>query len=893
MADPIMDLFDDPNLFTLDPFPDDPSRSRDPVAEALGLSGALDPPPDPAPRDPSPDPGESKRITLVLQQPPGGANTPPGQRHVVLGSLPGKIVLQGNQLAALSQAKGTPGQPAKVVTIQLQVQQPPGGQGAPQKIQLLQQGGGSGQATPVTVSSVPQVVGGAGQRLTVPLKVVLQPQVRAWGRDVVPNVGLHPTLGHTHNHTLTLSHTHTITPVVGKKRKRNASSDTSDTEVLPAPSPREEEETSVQKRRSNRQVKRKKYTEDLDIKITDDEEDEELDVTGPIRPEQPPIPQPPIPEPEPEGETLPSMQFFVENPSEEDAAIVDKVLSMRVVKKELPSGQLIESEEFFVKYKNYSYLHCEWATIDQLEKDKRIHQKLKRFKTKMTQMRHFFHEDEEPFNPDYVEVDRILDESHSVDKDNGEPVVYYLVKWCSLPYEDSTWELKEDVDEAKVGDFKRIQARPPDLKRLARPQAGAWKKLEMSHEYKNHNQLREYQLEGVNWLLFNWYNRQNCILADEMGLGKTIQSIAFLQEVFKVGIRGPFLVIAPLSTITNWEREFNTWTEMNTIVYHGSLASRQMIQQYEMYCKDPRGRLIPGAYKFDALITTFEMILSDCPELREIEWRCVIIDEAHRLKNRNCKLLDSLKHMDLEHKVLLTGTPLQNTVEELFSLLHFLEPSQFPSEAEFLKDFGDLKTEEQVQKLQAILKPMMLRRLKEDVEKNLAPKQETIIEVELTNIQKKYYRAILEKNFSFLSKGAGHTNMPNLLNTMMELRKCCNHPYLINGAEEKILAEFRDSCHHHVPHDFHLQAMVRSAGKLVLIDKLLPKLKAGGHKVLIFSQMVRCLDILEDYLIQKRYLYERIDGRVRGNLRQAAIDRFSRPDSDRCGWGEPGGGARG
>lgn len=87
----------------------------------------------------------------------------------------------------------------------------------------------------------------------------------------------------------------------------------------------------------------------------------------------------------------------------------------------------------------------------------------------------------------------------------------------------------------------------------------------------------------------------------------------------------------------------------------------------------------------------------------------------------------------------------------------------------------------QVKKLQSILKPMMLRRLKDDVEKNLAPKQETIIEVELTNIQKKYYRAILEKNFSFLSKGANQHNMPNLINTMMELRKCCNHPYLING----------------------------------------------------------------------------------------------------------------
>ncbi|XP_023801696.1 chromodomain-helicase-DNA-binding protein 8-like, partial [Cyanistes caeruleus] len=141
--------------------------------------------------------------------------------------------------------------------------------------------------------------------------------------------------------------------------------------------------------------------------------------------------------------------------------------------------------------------------------------------------------------------------------------------------------------------------------------------------------------------------RQNCILADEMGLGKTIQSIAFLQQVHGAGVRGPYLVIAPLSTIANWEREFGTWTGLNTIVYHGSLASRQMIQQYEMYCKDTKGRLIPGAYKFDALITTFEMILSDCPELREVQWRCVVIDEAHRLKNRHCKLLDSLKHMDL------------------------------------------------------------------------------------------------------------------------------------------------------------------------------------------------------------------------------------------------------
>uniref|UniRef100_A0A8B9MYC5 Chromodomain helicase DNA binding protein 7 n=1 Tax=Accipiter nisus TaxID=211598 RepID=A0A8B9MYC5_9AVES len=543
----------------------------------------------------------------------------------------------------------------------------------------------------------------------------------------------------------------------------------------------------------------------------------------------------------------------------------------------MENGEEVEIEEFYVKYKNFSYLHCQWASVEELDKDKRIQQKIKRFKAKQGQNKFLSEIDDELFNPDYVEVDRIMDFSRSTD-DNGEPVTHYLVKWCSLPYEDSTWELKQDIDHAKIEEFEKLMILFENSKE--RPPADDWKKSESSREYKNNNKLREYQLEGVNWLLFNWYNTRNCILADEMGLGKTIQSITFLYEIYLKGIHGPFLVIAPLSTIPNWEREFRTWTELNVVVYHGSQASRRTIQLYEMYFKDPQGRVIKGSYKFHAIITTFEMILTDCPELRNIPWRCVVIDEAHRLKNRNCKLLEGLKMMDLEHKVLLTGTPLQNTVEELFSLLHFLEPGRFPSETTFMQEFGDLKTEEQVQKLQAILKPMMLRRLKEDVEKNLAPKEETIIEVELTNIQKKYYRAILEKNFTFLSKGGGQANVPNLLNTMMELRKCCNHPYLINGAEEKILEEFKETHNADSP-DFQLQAMIQAAGKLVLIDKLLPKLKAGGHRVLIFSQMVRCLDILEDYLIQRRYPYERIDGRVRGNLRQAAIDRFSRPDSDR------------
>ena len=153
------------------------------------------------------------------------------------------------------------------------------------------------------------------------------------------------------------------------------------------------------------------------------------------------------------------------------------------------------------------------------------------------------------------------------------------------------------------------------------------------------------------------------------------------------------------------------------------------------------------------------------------------------------------------------------------------------------------------------------------------------IKVELTTIQKKFYRAILERNFSFLAKGSGYANLPNLMNTMMELRKCCNHPFLIKGARDKISSDYV------IPQEpekqTHLSGLIESSGKMVLIDKLLPKLKDGGHKVLVFSQMIKVLDLIQEYLIEKRYQFERIDGGIQGNMRQAAIDRFSRPDSDR------------
>nr|XP_018669889.1 chromodomain-helicase-DNA-binding protein 7 isoform X2 [Ciona intestinalis] len=706
--------------------------------------------------------------------------------------------------------------------------------------------------------------------------------------------------------------------LVKPKKKRKRGYDSGDemnaTDAVHTTTPPASPDESLIERRSGRNVKRKRYTETMDLAFSGDDEDAI------------------IPEVTEKKHQLVEMNDV---PEDEEIMIVDKILCHRIRKKrvkrksesheehpeepvvvtdtdgeavktgpmlsptslknprirKLSMGAQEEEEEeevegvgeteFFLKYKNYSYLHCEWKLKEEVD-DKRFDQKLKRYIAKNTnivgELVYPEVEDDEIFNPDFVEVDRVLDVMVNEDKETGKVTRHFLIKWCSLAYEDSTWEEEEDIDKNKIFEFEsRCKFRPP-VKKMSRPHKDMWKRLsEDNTVFQNNNRLRDYQFEGINWLLFNWYNKRNCILADEMGLGKTIQSITFLQKIFDHGIRGPFLVVAPLSTIANWQREFESWTTINAVVYHGSQTSRDMLHTYEWFCRDENLDEIPGCYKVHAVITTYEMIVLDTPHLRDVDWRCLIIDEAHRLKNLSCKLVESLRFMQLEHKVLLTGTPLQNNVEELFALLSFLQPETFNCQQAFSLEFGNLKNNTQVEKLQELLKPMMLRRLKEDVEKSLAPKQETIIEVELTSIQKKYYRAILERNFEFLAKGTTGGNVPNLMNTMMELRKCCNHPYLIKGAEDKIMQEHRVMSNEQNP----LQAMIQSSGKLVLIDKLLPRLKQGGHKVLIFSQMVRVLDILEDYLVQRSYFYERIDGCIRGNERQMAIDRFSRKGSDR------------
>jgi superfamily II DNA or RNA helicase len=448
-----------------------------------------------------------------------------------------------------------------------------------------------------------------------------------------------------------------------------------------------------------------------------------------------------------------------------------------------------------------------------------------------------------------------------------------LIKWLGLPYTDATWEaidMLDGVDE-HVERFRRWNQYPPPPK----PQQQPYQKFTESPLFKDKHQLRTYQLEGLNWLLDCWATGRGSILADEMGLGKTVQAVATLDWIRqhttgKVGM----LVLSPLSTIQHWAREFSAWTELNVITYQGSAAARQLIRDYEFFYLNDDATQRNQFTKFDVLLTSYEMITNeDWTELAALPWLVIVVDEAQRLKNIDSKLARNLRAFKSSHRILLTGTPLQNNITELWTLLNFIEPQKFNSLASFLAAFGSLDSAEKVQQLHTVLQPFLLRRLKEDVEKSIPAKEETVMNVELTRVQKQYYRAILDRNRNFLNKGIQGGNVPNLLNIMMQLRKLCCHPFLIEGVEERNEKDAPDTTY--------IDRLIHASGKLVFVDKLLPRLFDGKHKVLIFSQMIRVLDILEVYLTHRGYKYERLDGSVRGQDRQSAIDRFCKPDSDR------------
>ncbi|KAJ8305679.1 hypothetical protein KUTeg_016224 [Tegillarca granosa] len=358
--------------------------------------------------------------------------------------------------------------------------------------------------------------------------------------------------------------------------------------------------------------------------------------------------------------------------------------------------------------------------------------------------------------------------------------------------------------------------------------------------------LKEYQLKGLEWLVSLYNNSLNGILADEMGLGKTIQTIGLITYLMECKrVNGPFLIIVPLSTLTNWVYEFEKWAPSVVVVsYKGSPLTRRAIAP----------TLKSG--KFNVLLTTYEYIIKDKAVLAKIRWKYMIIDEGHRMKNHHCKLTQILNtHYTAPNRLLLTGTPLQNKLPELWALLNFLLPQIFKSCSTFEQWFNtpfamtgekvELNQEETlliIRRLHKVLRPFLLRRLKKEVESQLP------------------------------EKGRGGAKV--LMNTIMQLRKICNHPFIFPHLEEAIVEHMGLT-----GSVLSGPELYRAAGKFELIDRMLPKLKATGHKVLLFCQMTSLMSIMEDYFVFRGYRYLRLDGTTKSEDRGQLLQMFNDKDS--------------
>ncbi|XP_016329415.1 lymphocyte-specific helicase-like [Sinocyclocheilus anshuiensis] len=446
--------------------------------------------------------------------------------------------------------------------------------------------------------------------------------------------------------------------------------------------------------------------------------------------------------------------------------------------------------------------------------------------------------------------------------------------------------------------------------------------------------MRLYQVEGIEWLRMLWENGINGILADEMGLGKTIQCIAHIAMMVEKKVLGPFLVVAPLSTLPNWISEFKRFTpEVSVLLYHGPQKERMDLVKK---IRQPQGpfRMCP------VVVTSFEIAMRDRKILQRFHWNYMIVDEGHRIKNLNCRLVQELKMLMTDNKLLLTGTPLQNNLSELWSLLNFLLPDVFDDLKSFeswfdistiTSDAENIVANEHEQNilhmLHQILTPFLLRRLKSDVTLEVPPKKEIVVYAPLTKKQEAFYMAIVNKTIAKLlgqekddlepvpltSSGrpkrrtrkvvdyyeSNTDSMKDLEKYLEKVQKemdsqASSSPVVdvsmpvdaqVNLKLQNILMLLKRCCNHAYLIEYPLdpatgefkidEQLVEASGKFLILDRMLPELKKRGHKVLIFSQMTSILDILMDYCYLRGYDYSRLDGSMSYSDRDENMKKFS------------------
>jgi ATP-dependent helicase STH1/SNF2 len=423
--------------------------------------------------------------------------------------------------------------------------------------------------------------------------------------------------------------------------------------------------------------------------------------------------------------------------------------------------------------------------------------------------------------------------------------------------EEELDEQEEEPEAARYGDYLNT----------------AHKKKEIVEEQPKMlvgGKLKDYQVKGLQWMVSLYNNHLNGMLADEMGLGKTIQTISLIAYLLeKKAHNGPYLIVVPLSTMTNWAMEFKRWVgdRIKVIEYKGAPQQRKLEQD-----KIKHGQ-------FNVLLTTYEYVIKDRPFLSKIRWLYLIVDEGHRMKNSRSKLTTVLtQYYQMRFRLILTGTPLQNNLPELWALLNFLLPHVFNSCTSFEEWFNtpfantgermELNEEEVlliIRRLHKVLRPFLLRRMKRDVEAELPDKVEVLLKCPMSALQQNLYNAVAKRSATAL-RDPQNVGIKRLNNTIMQLRKLCNHPFVFEEVEQQMN-----------PSHVNNELLYRAAGKFELLQRILPKFKATGHKVLMFFQMTQIMTIMEDLLAMQGYRYLRLDGSTKAEDRTDLLRKFSDP----------------
>ncbi|XP_075057791.1 SWI/SNF-related matrix-associated actin-dependent regulator of chromatin subfamily A containing DEAD/H box 1 isoform X2 [Mixophyes fleayi] len=421
--------------------------------------------------------------------------------------------------------------------------------------------------------------------------------------------------------------------------------------------------------------------------------------------------------------------------------------------------------------------------------------------------------------------------------------------------------------------------------------------------------LKPYQKIGLNWLALLHKHNVNGILADEMGLGKTVQAIAFLAHLYLKGVSGPHLVVVPASTLDNWIREFNQWCpDMNVLLYYGSQEERKHLR-YDILNK---------VVEFYVIVTTYNCAISSADDrslFRRVKLNYAVFDEGHMLKNMSAIRYQHLMTLNAKNRLLLTGTPVQNNLLELMSLLNFVMPHMFSSSTSEIKRMFSSKaksTDEQstfekesIAHAKLIMKPFILRRVKSEVLKQLPPKQDHIKYCPMTKKQQQLYGDLMNKLKRSIE---GTEKNSELCNVMMHLRKMANHPLLhrqyytaekLRSMSKLMLKEpthceanpdliFEDM---EVMTDFELhrlcsefstlsqfkleKKLLLESGKFEMLEHMLSDVKKKGDRVVLFSQFTMMLDILEVFLKHHQHRYVRLDGKTQISERIHLIDEFN------------------